>query len=180
MTNLKYFALSWDNDLFGHLWCNLVHFVAFCSSSCATPWSLHDLFWLLSPFRCPSNLEIDHVIHVGHSGPIWKSFALSCYFDHSGLFWTILVQFMGDPTTPLYWIFTKSSKKCILCTKNFYAWPAPPSKLNSFRKYWSNKGSFPSLKWKKATATFQVGLVMVWSRSWPIITKVGRCSLEYN
>ena len=104
-TNSKYFALSCSIMAWWPFWSVLVHFVAFCCTSYAMPWPLYELFRLLSPFKCPSNPEIDH---VGHSGWICKTFAVSCYFDHFGLFWSILVHFMGDPTSPLYWIFIKS------------------------------------------------------------------------
>ena len=41
-------------------------------------------------------------------------------------------------------------------------------------------GSFHGLKWKKVTTTYHVGLVMVWSKSRAIITKVNRYSWECN
>ena len=48
-----------------------------------------------------------------------KHLPLSWYCDHFSVFWSILVHFVGDPTTPLYWIFIKSSKTCILRIKSF-------------------------------------------------------------
>ena len=139
----------------GEFWCILV-------TSWATPWLLHDLLWLLSPFKRPYTQERAHIKHSGqiqntllcHAlpwysdlfGPFWcillhfvaphthchdpfmtcsdyyplsranqtkkkimlvtqdksEKLFLSCYFDHSGLFWSMLVHFMGDPTSPLH------------------------------------------------------------------------------
>ena len=94
----------------------LVHFGLFWCTSWVAPPPVHDCFWLLSPFKCPSNPEMDHISHWGH---IQKKFSLSCYGDHLGPFWFILVHLMGDPTTPLHRISTKSSKICILRIKSF-------------------------------------------------------------
>ena len=46
-------------------------------------------------------------------------FSWSCYSDHFGPFWSILVHPMGDPMTPLHRISIKSSKICILSIKSF-------------------------------------------------------------
>ena len=78
------FALSWYGDHFGAFWCILVHFGAFWCISCVTPWPLHDLCRLLSPFKCPFNPEEDH---ISHSRQIRNTFALSWYGDHFGPFW---------------------------------------------------------------------------------------------
>ena len=118
------FALSWYGDHFGAFWCILVHFGAFWCISCVTPWPLHDLCRLLSPFKCPFNPEEDH---ISHSRQIRNTFALSWYGDHFCPFWSILVRLMGNPITPLHQIFIKSSKICILPIKSFKMWPVPPS-----------------------------------------------------
>ena len=113
------------NTLLCHVTVNiLVHFVAFCCTLCATPWPLHNLFWLLSLFKCPSNPKIDH---IGQLGQIWNTFARSWYFDLSDPFWCILVHFMGNLMTPLYWIYIKSLKIYVLCIKSFPTGPVPPS-----------------------------------------------------
>ena len=78
------------------LWSILVNFGAFWCTSCATPQSFHDLYWLLSPFMCPSNPEIDH---ISHSGQIQNT-ALSCYGDHFGPIWSILVHFSATHVQP--------------------------------------------------------------------------------
>ena len=118
------FALSWYGDHFGPFWSIFVHFGPFWCTSWATPWPLHDLYWLLSPFKCPFNPENDH---ISHSGQIRNTFELSWYGDHFGPFWSILVHLMGDPTTPLDQIVKKSSKICILCIKSFKTRPVLPS-----------------------------------------------------
>ena len=102
----------------------LVHFGPFWCTSWVTPPPLHDWFWLLSPFKCTFNPEMDH---ISHWGQIRKTFSWSCYSDHFGPFWSILVHLMGDPTTPLHRISIKSSKICILCIKSFQTQPVPPS-----------------------------------------------------
>ena len=67
--------------------CFLVHFGAFWCASCATPWPLHDLLWLLYPSKCPFTPEMDH---MSHSGQIRNTFlcdgtvTISVYF---GPFW---------------------------------------------------------------------------------------------
>ena len=53
------------------IWCFLVHFGAFWCASCATPWPLHDLLWLLYPSKCPFTPEMDH---MSHSGQIRNTF----------------------------------------------------------------------------------------------------------
>ena len=46
------------------------------------------------------------------------------------------------------------------------------------------QGPFPWVKVEKSyhhlPCRWEGGVVTVWSRSWPIITKLGRCSLEHN
>ena len=134
----------------------LVHFGtfgAFWWTSCATPWPLHDLLWLLNPLKCPFIPEMDHISHSGQIRNALLSHGTVTILVHSSAFWSFLVHFVGDPTTPLYWIFIKSSKTCILHTKNFLMRPILPSYLG---KYWSNMGPFHGLKWKKATTTYHV------------------------
>ena len=43
----------------------LVHLATFWCTSRATPWLLHDLLWLLSPFQCPLTPEMTHISHWG-------------------------------------------------------------------------------------------------------------------
>ena len=104
----------------------LVHFGAFWCTSCVTPRSLHDLLWLLSPIKCPFNPEKDHISHSGH---IRNTFALSCYGDHFGPFWSILVHFGAPHVRPHNPFMTCSDsnplssvlliqKKIILVTQN--------------------------------------------------------------
>ena len=114
------FALSWYGDHFGPFWSIFVRFGPFWCTSWATPWPLHDLYWLLSPSKCPSNPEKDQ---ISHSRQIWNTLTLSYYGDHFGPFWSILVHLMGNPMTPLHQIFMKSSKICILRIKSFKMWP---------------------------------------------------------
>ena len=102
----------------------LVLFGAFWCTSCATPWPLHDLLWLLHLSKCPFTPDMDH---ISHSGQIRNTFALTSYGNHFGPFWSILVHLMGDPMTPLHQIFMKSSKTCILRIKSFKMRPVLPS-----------------------------------------------------
>ena len=118
------FALSWYGDHFGPFWSILVHFCAFWCNSCVTPWPLHDLHWLFSPFKCPFNPEKDI---ISHSGQIRNTFALSWYSDHFGPFWSIFVHLIGDPSTHLHRIFRILSKICNLCIKSFWTPPILPS-----------------------------------------------------
>ena len=48
--------------------------MAFWCTSCAVPHTFHDLFWLQSAFKSPSNPGIDH---ISHSGQIQNTFGLS-------------------------------------------------------------------------------------------------------
>ena len=48
-----------------------MHFGAFWCTSCATPWPLHDLLWLLYPSKCPFTPEMGH---MSHSGQIRNTF----------------------------------------------------------------------------------------------------------
>ena len=73
-----------------------MHFGAFWRISCVTPWPLHDLYWLLSPFKCPFNPEEDH---LSHSRQIWNNLlchAMVTILVQFGAFWCILVHF-GAP-----------------------------------------------------------------------------------
>ena len=104
----------WLFWLFGYLviwlfWTILVNFGAFCCPSCATPWPLHDLYWLLYPLKSPSNIEKDH---ISHSGKIQNS-SLNHESDHFGPFWFILDHFgaycctscrTAWPLHDLYWL----------------------------------------------------------------------------
>ena len=51
--------------LWKQFWCNLVHFGALWCTSCATPWPLYDLLWLICPFKCPFTPEMDRISHSG-------------------------------------------------------------------------------------------------------------------
>ena len=81
----------------------LVYFGPFWCTSWATPQPLHDWFWLLSPFKCPFNPEMDHDSYLGQ---IQNTLAQSCYGDYFGPFWSILMHLMGDPTTPPWLVLT--------------------------------------------------------------------------
>ena len=111
------FALSCCIEHFGPFWCILVQLMC---NPMTPPW----LHWLLSPFKCPSIPEKNY---ISQSGLIRNTFALSCYGDHFGPFWSILVHLMGDPSTPLHQIFRMSSKICVLCIKSFWTPPILPS-----------------------------------------------------
>ena len=101
--------------LFGAFWCILVHFGAHhvqphdpsmtCSDSATFP-SLH--YSIYSRYGSLKSLRTNS-----------KHLPLSWYSDHFSVFWSILVHFVGNPTTPLHWIFIKSSKTCILHIKSF-------------------------------------------------------------
>ena len=80
--------------------CILVHFDAFWSTPCATPWLLHDLLWLLSPFKCPFTPEMDH---ISHSGQIWNtllSHSTVTILVHFSAFCCIFLHLMCNPMTP--------------------------------------------------------------------------------
>ena len=72
-------------------WCFLVHFGVFWCATCATPWPLHDLLWLLYPSKCPFTPVLDHTEPMDHSTNL-KYLALSCYGHHLRTFWCILVH----------------------------------------------------------------------------------------
>ena len=94
------------------LWCILVHFGAFWCTSCLTPWPLHDLLWLLYPFKCSFTPEMDH---IGHSEQIRNTL-----LSHGTV--TILVHFSPFWCTswatpqPLWIEFSLSHQKYV-----FYA-----------------------------------------------------------
>jgi len=100
-------------------WCIIMHFLTFWCTLCATPWPLHDLLWLLYPFKCPFIPEMELSSHSGQIRNALLSHGTVTILVFFGAFWSILVHFVGDPTTPLYWIFIKSSKTCFLHTKSF-------------------------------------------------------------
>ena len=77
----------------------LVHLAKFGCTSCLTPWPLHDLPWFLSPFKCPFNPEMDHIIHSGHIQNTLFCHGTVTFFVHFGAFWCILVHPMCDPMT---------------------------------------------------------------------------------
>ena len=75
----------------------LVHFGPFWCTSWVTPPPLHDCFWLLPPFKCPFNPEMDHISHWGHIQK--KIFIVMLWWP----FWSILVHFgahHGRPHDP--------------------------------------------------------------------------------
>ena len=79
------------------LWCPswsiLVHSGAFWCTSCATPWPLHDLLWLLSSFKCSFNPKMDHISHSEQIRNTWLSHSMETILLHFGPFWCILVHF---------------------------------------------------------------------------------------
>ena len=134
---------------FGPFWSILVHFGAFWCISCVTLWPLHDLYWLLSPFKCPFNPEKDH---IGHSGQIRNTFALSWYSEHFGPFWSIWYIFVhfGAP----------------------HVWPHDPSMTYTdltpipFQEsIFSRKRSYKSLR----TNSKHFCSVMIWLPFWCIL-----------
>ena len=75
-------------------------FVEFWCISRATLCPLHDLIGLISPFKCPSNPEKDH---IGHSGQIQNSLlchAMTTILVHFYPFWCIQVHLTCNPMTP--------------------------------------------------------------------------------
>ena len=80
---------------------SLSHFGPFWCTSWVTPPPPHDWFRLLSPWKCPFYSEMGH---ISDSGQIWNTFAMLTIWINFGLFWSILVHLMGDPTTPP-WLF---------------------------------------------------------------------------
>ena len=70
--------------------CILVHFDAFWCIQCVTPWLVHDLLWLPSPFKCPLTPEMDY---ISHSGQIQNTLlrhgtvTFLCILVHSDAFW---------------------------------------------------------------------------------------------
>ena len=65
----------------------LVHFGAFWCTSCAAPWPPNDLLWLLSSFKCPFNLEINHISHWGQIRNTLLCHAMIAQLVHFGAFW---------------------------------------------------------------------------------------------
>ena len=71
-------------------WCILMHFGAFWCTSCATPWPLHDLLWLLYPSKCPFTPEMDHINHSGliQITQLWHAmYTILVHFGAFGAFW---------------------------------------------------------------------------------------------
>ena len=54
-------------------------------------------FWHLSPFKCPFIPEMGH---ISESGQIRNTFALPCYFDHFGSWWSNFDAHHGWPHHP--------------------------------------------------------------------------------
>ena len=119
MNHISHSVQIWNTLLCHGMDTILVHFGAFWCTSCATQWPLHDLLWLLFPFKCPFIPEMDHISYSGQIRNALLSHGTVTILVHFGPFWSILVHFVGDPTTPLYWIFIRSSKTCFLRTKSF-------------------------------------------------------------
>ena len=82
---------SLSGSILVHSWSTLVRLMNDLTT-------LHDWFWLLSPFRCPLN----HNNHIDHCGFILITFfgqwlvTIKAYFHP---FWSTLVYSMGNPTT---------------------------------------------------------------------------------
>ena len=95
--------------LFGAFWCILVHIMC---NPMTPPW----LALTPPPFQVSIYSRYGSCKSLRTNS---KHLPLSWYSDHFSVFWSILVHFVGDPTTPLYWIFIKSSKTCILRIKSF-------------------------------------------------------------
>ena len=75
--------------------CILVHFGAFWCPSCATPWPLHDLLWLLYPSKCPFIREMDLISHSGQIQNALLSLGTVTILMHFGSFWSIMVHFVS-------------------------------------------------------------------------------------
>ena len=119
LVTLDKFKILSSVILWWPFWYILVYFGAFCYTSCATPWPLHDLLWLLYPLECQFIPEMNYINHWGQIQNALLSHGTVTILAHFGAFWSILVNFVGDSTTPLYWIFIMSSKICFLRTKSF-------------------------------------------------------------
>ena len=94
---------------FGAFWCIMVHLM--CNP--VTP------IWLAL-----THLPFQVSIYSGNGShkslrTNSKYFAQSWYSDHFGLFSSILVHLMSNPTAPVYWIFIKPSILCILRINSF-------------------------------------------------------------
>ena len=80
--------------------CILVHFDAFWCIQCVTPWLVHDLLWLPSPFKCPLTPEMDYISHSGQIQNTLLCHAMETTLVHFGQFWCLLVHLMCNPITP--------------------------------------------------------------------------------
>ena len=83
--------------------CYCDHFGSFWCTSCATLQPLHDLFWLLSLFKCPFTPEMDHISHSGQICNTLLSHGTVTILVHFGAFNAILVHLMCNPMT-LPWL----------------------------------------------------------------------------
>ena len=81
------------NKIHGAFWC----------SSCTTPWTLHNLLWLLYPSRCPFHPEMDYISHSG-----WIQNSLLCH-----AMMTILVHFGASYVRPFDLLWLLSSFRCL-------------------------------------------------------------------
>ena len=96
------------------LWWTFWSILGIWSTSCATPWPLHEFYWLLNLFKCPCYPKKDD---MSHSGQI----AWSWYGDHFGPFWSILIYFgtfqctscaTPWPLHELYWLLNLFKCPC--------------------------------------------------------------------
>ena len=78
----------------------LVHFGAFWSTSCATPWPIHDLLWLLYPFKCAFVPEMDHISHSEQVRNALLSHGTVTILVHFSAFWSIFGVLRGWPHHP--------------------------------------------------------------------------------
>ena len=150
--------------------CILLHFAAFWTTSCATPWH--------NPLSSLSNPEIDQ---IGHSGQIWETFTLSCYF------WSllsILVHFCalnGQPHSHSVLNFHQVFKDMYPTHQKLLNPTSLIFLIQFVKEILIKHWLFPWVKVDKSHH-HQVGggVVTIWSRSWLIITNLGRYSLEHT
>ena len=76
------------NSVLCHAMVSILVLVGACwCTSCATPWPLHDLYWLLYPFKCPCDPEKDHISHLGQIQTLLLCHDMVTIFTHFGPFW---------------------------------------------------------------------------------------------
>ena len=77
-----------QNTLLCHTMVTIFVYIGpFWSTSCATPWPLHDLYWLLSSFKCPFHPKMNDISHSGQIRNTFLCQTVVTILAHFGPFW---------------------------------------------------------------------------------------------